>query len=184
MRCAEGRSSHIGLCCCLTMPVSQRVVVVNECAVWQNHNKRQKLKLSICTAALRSRHWESGISVQVFWCLWSFNFTAFYQGQVRPDQLRCLPCWWHSENHHGRTCRVLCVRSGTCRSLQNVPVLLLYIRSMCNALLLQGCLPQSKCYATVLHVPRLKKANADHTDVKNYQPVSSLTFMSKVRGVS
>ena len=29
-------------------------------------------------------------------------------------------------------------------------------------------------------VPRLKKANADHTDVKNYRPISNLTFMSKV----
>ena len=56
--------------------------------------------------------------------------------------------------------------------------LLPYITSMCNASLLQGCLPQSQRHATV--VPRLKKANADQTDVKNYRPISNLTFMSKV----
>jgi len=49
---------------------------------------------------------------------------------------------------------------------------------MCNASLLQGSLPESQRHAVV--VPRLKKANADHTDVKNYRPVSNLTFMSIV----
>ena len=49
---------------------------------------------------------------------------------------------------------------------------------MCNASLLQGCLPQSQRHATV--IPRLKKANADPMDVKNYRPISNLTFMSKV----
>jgi len=43
----------------------------------------------------------------------------------------------------------------------------LYSGSLCRAM-----------HAVV--VPRLKKANADHNDVKNYRPVSNLTFMSTV----
>jgi len=59
-----------------------------------------------------------------------------------------------------------------------LPELIPYITAMRNASLLQGSLPESQRHAVV--VPRLKKANADHTDVKNYRPVSNLTFMSKV----
>ena len=49
---------------------------------------------------------------------------------------------------------------------------------MCNSSLQQGCLPQSQRCAIV--TPRLKKQNADPADVKNYRPISNLTFMSKV----
>ena len=59
-----------------------------------------------------------------------------------------------------------------------LPELILYITAVSNSSLLQGSLPDSQRPAVV--VPRLKKANADHTDVKNYRPVSNLTFMSKV----
>ena len=40
------------------------------------------------------------------------------------------------------------------------------------------CLPQSQRHAIV--TPRLKKANADPSDIKNYRPISNLTFMTKV----
>jgi hypothetical protein len=59
-----------------------------------------------------------------------------------------------------------------------VPELLPYITDMCNASLQQGNLPQSQRHATV--TPRLKKAGLDESDVKNYRPISNLTFMSKV----
>jgi len=59
-----------------------------------------------------------------------------------------------------------------------LPELLPYATAMCNASLLQGCLPQSQRHATV--IPRLKKVGADPTDVQNYRPISNLTFMSKV----
>jgi len=59
-----------------------------------------------------------------------------------------------------------------------LPELIPYTTAVCNALLLQGYLPESRRHAGV--VPRLKKANADQTDVKNYRPVSNLTFMSEV----
>jgi len=49
---------------------------------------------------------------------------------------------------------------------------------MCNASLQQGCLPLSQHRAVV--TPRLKKAGLDEADVKNYRPISNLTFMSKI----
>ena len=48
---------------------------------------------------------------------------------------------------------------------------------MCNGSLEVG-LPLSQCHAIVQ--PRLKKATADPEDMKNYRPISNLTFMSKV----
>jgi len=59
-----------------------------------------------------------------------------------------------------------------------LPELLPYITAMCTTSLLQGCLPESQRHAIV--IPRLKKANADPMDVKNYRPISNLTFLSKV----
>ena len=49
---------------------------------------------------------------------------------------------------------------------------------MRNASLLEGSLPLSQRHATV--TPLLKKPSLDPTDLKNYQPVSNLTFMSKI----
>jgi exonuclease III len=59
-----------------------------------------------------------------------------------------------------------------------LPELVPFLTDLCNASLLQGCLPTSQRHAIIL--PRLKKANADPTDTKNYRPISNLTFMSKV----
>jgi len=61
---------------------------------------------------------------------------------------------------------------------QFFPEPLPYINDICNASLQQGCLPPSQRHAIVMS--RLKKAGLDATDVKNYRPVSNLTFMSKV----
>ena len=61
---------------------------------------------------------------------------------------------------------------------QFLPELLPFITDMCNASLQQGCLPLSQRRAII--IPRLKKSNLDQADVKNYRPVSNLTFMSKV----
>ena len=49
---------------------------------------------------------------------------------------------------------------------------------MCNASLLEGHLPVSQRHAII--TPLIKKSNLDATDVKNYRPVSNLTFVSKV----
>ena len=49
---------------------------------------------------------------------------------------------------------------------------------MCNASLVQGGLPVSQRLAIV--TPRLKKAGADPTDVRNYRFFSNLTFLSKI----
>ena len=49
---------------------------------------------------------------------------------------------------------------------------------MCNASLLEGHLPVSQRHAII--TPLIKKSNLDATDVKNYRPVSNLTFASKV----
>jgi hypothetical protein len=61
---------------------------------------------------------------------------------------------------------------------QFLPELLPFITKMCNASLREGSLPESQRHATV--IPRLKKPGTDQTDVKNYRPISNLTFMSKV----
>ena len=52
-----------------------------------------------------------------------------------------------------------------------------YMHNICNASLTQGCLPLSQRHAIVS--PRLKKVGAV-TDVKNYRPVSNLTFILKI----
>ena len=49
---------------------------------------------------------------------------------------------------------------------------------MCNASLHEGNLPPSQRHGIVL--PLLKMPTFDTSDKKNYQPVSNLTFMSKV----
>ena len=48
---------------------------------------------------------------------------------------------------------------------------------MCNASLQEGHLPSSQ--KTAIVTPILKKANADPDELKNYRPISGLTFMSK-----
>ena len=58
-----------------------------------------------------------------------------------------------------------------------LPELLPYLTDMCNMSLRRGYLPENQRHAIV--TPRLKKANADPADVKNYRPISNLTFMSK-----
>ena len=56
--------------------------------------------------------------------------------------------------------------------------LLPFLTAMCNASLLEGHLPVSQRHAII--TPLIKKSNLDATDVKNYRPVSNLTFVSKV----
>ena len=50
--------------------------------------------------------------------------------------------------------------------------------AMCNASLLEGHLPVSQRHAII--TPLIKKPHLDAADVKNYRPVSNLTFVSKV----
>ena len=56
--------------------------------------------------------------------------------------------------------------------------LLPFLTAMCNASLLEGHLPVSQRHAII--TPLIKKSNLDATDVKNYRPVSNLTFVSIV----
>ena len=56
--------------------------------------------------------------------------------------------------------------------------LLPYITDMHNASLSQGTIPVSQRHAII--TPRLKKSGLDPTDMKNYRPISNLTFMSKL----
>ena len=56
--------------------------------------------------------------------------------------------------------------------------LLPFLTAMCNASLLEGHLPLSQRHAIITSL--IKKSNLDATDVKNYRPVSNLTFVSKV----
>lgn len=53
-----------------------------------------------------------------------------------------------------------------------------FICVMCNVCLQDGCLPSSQKKALV--TPALKKASLDPDTLKNYRPISNLSFMSKV----
>ena len=59
-----------------------------------------------------------------------------------------------------------------------LPDLLPFVPRMCIASLHGGILPISQRHAIV--TPRLKKPGSDSSEVKNYRPISNLTFMSKV----
>ena len=61
---------------------------------------------------------------------------------------------------------------------QSVDVLLPFVTAMCNASLQEGNLPSTQRHAIV--TPLLKKSNLDADELKNYRPVSNLTFISKV----
>ena len=59
--------------------------------------------------------------------------------------------------------------------------LLPFLTAMCNASLLEGHLPvsQRQCGSGII-TSLIKKPHLDATDVKNYRPVSNVTFVSKV----
>ena len=59
-----------------------------------------------------------------------------------------------------------------------IDVLIVFLTAMCNASLTEGHLPQSQRHAVV--TPLLKKLHLDQAELKNYRPVSNLSFMSKV----
>ena len=61
---------------------------------------------------------------------------------------------------------------------QFLPELLPFVTAMCNTSLQQSCLSDNQRHAIIR--PRVKKQNADPSAVKNYRPISYLTFMSKV----
>ena len=56
--------------------------------------------------------------------------------------------------------------------------LLPFIHTMCNVSMQHGTLPESQKAAIV--TPILKKYDLDPDDVRNYRPISNLTFLSKV----
>jgi len=55
-----------------------------------------------------------------------------------------------------------------------IDAILPYLTAMVNASLCQGCLPVSQKKAVV--TPLLKKPSLDVHDLKNYRPVSNLSF--------
>jgi len=59
-----------------------------------------------------------------------------------------------------------------------IDLLLPYVICLVNASLNQGRLPESQKHAVV--TPLLKKRGLDTSNIANFQPVSNLTFMSKV----
>ena len=61
---------------------------------------------------------------------------------------------------------------------ENLEVLLPFLNRLCNASINEGCLPPSQKEAIV--PPVLKKHGLDSSDMKNFRPVSNLSFMSKI----
>ena len=54
--------------------------------------------------------------------------------------------------------------------------LLPFLTRMCSMSLQEGCLPTSQWQAIV--TPRINKPRSDASEVKNYRPISDLTFLS------
>ena len=61
---------------------------------------------------------------------------------------------------------------------ENLEVLLPSLNRLCNTSINEGCLPPSQKEAIV--TPVLKKHGLDQSDMKNFRPVSNLSFMSKI----
>ena len=61
---------------------------------------------------------------------------------------------------------------------ESIDVLLPFLTAMCNASLSEDVLPQSQKHAVV--TPLLKKPSMDPAELRNYRPVSNLSFVSKV----
>ena len=61
---------------------------------------------------------------------------------------------------------------------ESIDVILPFLTTMVNASLRDGCLPASLKMAVV--TPLLKKASLEPQDLKNYRPVSNLSFVSKL----
>jgi hypothetical protein len=61
---------------------------------------------------------------------------------------------------------------------ESIDALLPFITAMINASLQEGCLPVTQKHALVLAL--LKKTSLDPNELRNYRPVSNLTFISKV----
>ena len=83
--------------------------------------------------------------------------------------------------------RLISAAPNKCCSLDPVPTWLLkkcshelapYVAMMCNRSLKEGYLPASQ--KTALVTPLLKKSGLDPADLKNYRPVSNLSFISKL----
>jgi len=102
-----------------TCQSAQKTVAVTECVARQEYSENFKPKLSIRTTASRSLHWESSISAQINWRVWSFNYSASYSCTSRP--VRRLFGRGYPESHQGGSGEVLCIRPSTYRSSQNVP---------------------------------------------------------------
>lgn len=66
----------------------------------------------------------------------------------------------------------------TCILKEFLDVLLPFLTRMCNASITEGCLPSSQKEAIV--IPALKKHGLDPSEMKNYRPISNLSFASKL----
>jgi hypothetical protein len=61
---------------------------------------------------------------------------------------------------------------------ESLCTLLPFLTAMCNASILEGQRPQAQKHAIV--IPLFKKSSLDPSDLKNYRPVSNVTFVSKI----
>ena len=62
---------------------------------------------------------------------------------------------------------------------ESIDALLPFLTAMSNASMLQSSLPQSQKRHAIV-TPLLKKSSLDPGELKNYRPVSNLTFVSKI----
>ena len=59
-----------------------------------------------------------------------------------------------------------------------IDILLLSLTKLVNCSLMEGCVPDA--FKTAVVTPLIKKANLPTDDLKNYRPVSGLSFRSKL----
>ena len=127
---------------------------------------------------------------------WAAEFLTFLEQKV--ETIRLTQLVRRHQSSHQRTAHSLHARSSLFRNLigsapsksceldpaptflikEFLDTLLPLLTRLCNVSLQEGWLPSSQTTAIVTSA--LKKHGLDPTDMKNYRPISNLSFMSKV----
>ena len=89
-----------------------------------------------------------------------------------------IDCIWSRELSHSANKQCHLDPAPTWLIKQFRHLLAPFITKLINVSLHTGCFPQKHKHAIVF--PRLKKDNLDPTELKNYKPISNLTFMSNL----
>jgi hypothetical protein len=116
---------------------------------------------------------------------------------IRASKQHCLPPSFVTQQKHAKSVFTPCTMADICRtilcsppkscSLDPLPFslfmtslehILQFFQLVCNLSLHTGMVPSAEKHVVVTQI--LKKSNLDSDDVKNYRPISNLSFLSKL----